>query len=128
MVQWLGLGTFTAVAPGSVHGQGTKMPKCMMWPKMKITVDAHRAIYVSNVNSQSWELEGMEKVKHSPPHTQTHTHTLSLSLGEYKTLHPHTQHPPTHSRSAYASYIHTHTQGCTASYKGHNCHKLIATL
>ena len=36
---------------------------------MKITVDAHRAIWVNNVNSQSWELEGMEKVKHSPPHT-----------------------------------------------------------
>ena len=100
MAQWLGLGTFTAVVPGSVHGQGTKMPKCMMWPKMKITVDAHRAVWVNNVNSQSWELEGMEKVKHSPPHT------LSISENVKYSTHTHT---PTHPRSAYASYIHTCT-------------------
>ena len=27
MVQWLRLGTFTAMNPGSIPGQGTKIPK-----------------------------------------------------------------------------------------------------
>ena len=121
MVQWLGLGTFTAVAPGSVHGQGTKMPKCMMWPKMKITVDAHRAIYVSNVNSQSWELEGMEKVIHSTPHTQTHTHTLSLSENIKHSTHTHNTHLPTPGVHMLHTYIHIpraaqlHIKGITAT-------------
>ena len=33
-VQWLGLGTFTAVGPGSIPGQGTRSPDTM-WPKNK---------------------------------------------------------------------------------------------
>ena len=28
-VQWLGFGTFTAKAPGSIPGQGTKIPQAM---------------------------------------------------------------------------------------------------
>ena len=27
MVQWLGLGAFTVKDPGSIHGQGTKIPQ-----------------------------------------------------------------------------------------------------
>ena len=35
MVQWLGLGTFTAWDPGSIPGQGTKIPKAAAQPKKK---------------------------------------------------------------------------------------------
>lgn len=34
MVQWLGLGVFTAVTPGSISGQGIKILKTV-WPKEK---------------------------------------------------------------------------------------------
>ena len=34
-VQWLGLRSVTARAPGSIHGWGTKIPKQAAWPKKK---------------------------------------------------------------------------------------------
>ena len=34
VVYWLGLGAFTAVAPGAIPAQGTKIPKTV-WPKAK---------------------------------------------------------------------------------------------
>ena len=35
-VQWLGLLAFTAEGPGSIPGQGTKIPQAMWWAKKKM--------------------------------------------------------------------------------------------
>ena len=35
MVQWLGLSTFTVATPGSIPGQGTKIPHATLWLKKK---------------------------------------------------------------------------------------------
>ena len=35
VVQWLGLHASTAGAPGSIPGQGTKIPQATAWPKIK---------------------------------------------------------------------------------------------
>ena len=34
--QWLGLPVFTANGPGSIPGQGTKIPRATTWSKKKV--------------------------------------------------------------------------------------------
>ena len=48
VVQWLGLGSFTAMAPGSILGQGTKIPQaawcCQKKKKRTETVSEPEAV------------------------------------------------------------------------------------
>ena len=65
-VQWLGLGAFIAVAPGSIPGQGTKIPQAMGKTKKKkdktsTEMDIHNFKSQANLNDSKRNNKGGKK-------------------------------------------------------------------